>query len=370
VLHIAVRRSTDVTYLTSDPGAEIDGLRAGPPGYWLRGEGRAHDPEDASAVLTRSSRGLVCGFDIVVAAPRPYSILVALDPDQGRAVVAAHREAVAVAMDYLSSRALVVRDQRGGDDTGRPTSWSRVLAFTHGVNRHGEPHVHDHVLVGARPVGEDRSIDARALFAHKATADALYCAHFRYLLGLTTTWSAFRSYAGNELVAGLDEGYRTLWGGRHATRGEKRLWRRDDTVAAWRADLRRFAPEGVVPPPRVPHRLNEQSFQRDLAGRSVIYRRDVVAAFANAATGGLDARTLPHVIDELYPQCRDGVGLREPGLTFAEATMMERVRRRGPRPLQRPSLRLWSRDQADGGPVGHRREAPIPVGGREFDPAW
>ena len=43
-------------------------------------------------------------------------------------------------------------------DGGRTSS-----SFTHGVNRHGEPHLHDHVLVGARPDGARRRVlDSRA----------------------------------------------------------------------------------------------------------------------------------------------------------------------------------------------------------------
>ena len=137
------------------------------------------------AVLRTSERSSVLGYDIVVAAPRPASILLALDAEHGAGVVAAHRASVASAIDYLEEHALVVRDRRGGEDRDLAGRWTGVVGFTHGVNRHGEPHLHDHVLVGALPEGSRNVLDSRGLFAHLEAADALYRTSLRHELART-----------------------------------------------------------------------------------------------------------------------------------------------------------------------------------------
>ncbi|HEV2427999.1 MAG TPA: relaxase domain-containing protein, partial [Acidimicrobiales bacterium] len=174
MLHIMVRRSRDVSYLSGDPALELDGVRRGAAAWWPKGPAR-----DPAEVLATTDRASVVGYDLVFAAPRALSLLLALDPDEGRGVVEAHRASVAAALDYLESRAVVTRDRRGGDLLVEPGEWPAAVGFTHGVNRHGEPHLHDHVLVGARPSGAERVLDSRSLFAHAPSADALYRASLR-----------------------------------------------------------------------------------------------------------------------------------------------------------------------------------------------
>ena len=106
------RRSNDVTYFTRDAAREIEGLRDGDPGWWLRGGGDTRDPRDVARTFTTSERSKVVGYDLVVAAPRPISTLLAVDPYHARGVIEAHRASVRAAMDYLEDRALVVRDRR------------------------------------------------------------------------------------------------------------------------------------------------------------------------------------------------------------------------------------------------------------------
>jgi hypothetical protein len=116
MLRLFVRRSNDVTYFTNDAAHELDSLRDGPPGWWLRGSGDTGDPRDVARVFTTTSRSGVVGYDIVLAAPRPISILVALDPEQAPGVIEAHRESVRAALTYLEQRALLVRDRSQGND--------------------------------------------------------------------------------------------------------------------------------------------------------------------------------------------------------------------------------------------------------------
>ena len=66
-----MRRSNDVSYFTNDDAREIEGLRDGGPGRWLRGEGDPYDARDVSRVLQTSPRSDVVGYDVIVAAPRP-----------------------------------------------------------------------------------------------------------------------------------------------------------------------------------------------------------------------------------------------------------------------------------------------------------
>ncbi len=348
MLRLLPRRSPDVTYLVRDGARELDGVREGDPGWWLRGAGDPRDPDVVARVLTSSERSRLLGYDVVVAAPRPISVLVALDPVHAPGVVAAHRASVRAAMDYQEDRALVVRDRRGGRDRDEVGRWSGVVAFTHGLNRHGEPHLHDHVLVGARPEAARTVLDSRALYAHARSADALYRASLRYELAERTPWSAWRSFEGVERVAGLDEGYRALWSGHHRERGDKLDWSRDETLARWSLDLTRFEPLGsVVPPVRPRHVLDEHAFAGALEGRHDVARRHVLAAWADAATFGQATGPLARSVDQLYPRLREGRGVHEATIALREARMLAAVRELGPRPLEPRELSQWTQSSRE-----------------------
>ncbi|MBW4030442.1 MAG: relaxase domain-containing protein [Acidobacteria bacterium] len=317
-------------------------MRDGPASWWLRGVGDPQRPDDVARVLSTSHRSAVVGYDVIVAAPRPISVLVAIEPEHAGAIVAAHRRAVAGSLEYLEERAVVVRDRRGGDDLDLAGRWSHVVGFTHGVNRHGEPHLHDHVLVGARPVGALNVLDSRALFAHAGAADALYRCALRAEVRRTTPFVPWRSFEGVEHVDGLDEGYRVLWGGHHADRGEKRRWSRHDALSAWASDLARFETYGArLAPSRGADVLSEHAFAAAFEGRDQVARRHVVAAWANAATFGRDVASVAASVDHWYPQLRDSRGIRETLLGVREARMIEVTRERGPRPLDVGDLDQW-----------------------------
>lgn len=348
MLRLMARRTNDVTYFTNDAAHELDGLRRGGPGWWLRGEGDTRDPSDVARVLTTSERSHVCGYDLIVAAPRPFSALLAVDPFHARGLVDAHRASVRAAVDYLEDRAVGVREQRQGEVSDRAARWESIVAFTHGVNRHGEPHLHDHVLVGARPTGERNVLDARALYAHSMAADALYRASLRHELATRTPWSAWRSFEGVERVVDLDEGYRALWPGHHRERGEKLSWSRDDTLRAWGSDLGRFEPLGAVDaPPRGRAVLDEHRFSGAFEGRYDVARRHVVAAWADAATFGQDPRDLLHQIDVMYPRARERAGVYEPTMSVRDARSLAVVSEHGPRPLESTQFQLWRERSLD-----------------------
>ena len=318
MIHIFVRRSSDAEYLTSDRADELADARRGEPGWWLRGTGDARSSADVATVLQTTARATVVGYDVVVAAPRPLSILIALDAEAAPGVVAAHRAGVLAAIDYLEDRALVVRQRVEGGEYLRRANWSRVVGFTHGINRSGEPHLHDHVLVGARPDHEATVADSRSLFAHLPAADALYRSTLRFGVNQRTARTAWRSFAGVEGVTGLDEGYRAIWGGHADERGEKPSWTREEVVERWHQDQRRFEPIGTTrEPPR--RSFDAHQFAAAFEGATRITRRDLVRAFADASTFGAEAAAVSATIDELHPHLRMARGIDERPLRLAEA---------------------------------------------------
>jgi hypothetical protein len=353
MLRVLPRRSNDVTYFTNDAARELDGLRSGGPGWWLRGEGDARTAGDVARVLETSERARVCGYDLIVAAPRPVSILLAVDPAHAPALIDAHRTSVRSAIEYLEERALVVRDRSNGGDRESPAKWRNVVSFTHGLNRHGEPHLHDHVLVGARPEGEHNVLDSRALYAHATAADALYRASLRHELAQRTPWSAWRSFEGIERVVGLDEGYRALWSGHHRDRGEKLTWDRGETIAAWSKDALRFESLGSVEAPSERRRLDEHGFAGAFEGRLDVARRHVIEAWANAARFGQDPRDLTRAVDQLYPRLQGRGGVYERTISVPEARMIGPVREVGARPLDRGDFEQWRQRSRE---VGRSRE--------------
>ena len=351
VVRLFARRSNDVNYFTRDSALEIDGLREGGPGWWLRGDGDTRSSHDVADVFSTSERSAVLGYDVIVAAPRPISILLAIDSHGAAGVIDAHRQSVRATIDYLEQHSLVVRDRRFGEDRDESGRWRSVVSYTHGVNRHGEPHLHDHVLVGARPDGARNVLDSRALFAHVTAADALYRSSLRFELSQRTNWSAWRSFEGVEHVVGLDDGYRVLWGGHHRERGEKLHWSRNDAVATWRNDLERYEAHGeLTAPPSERLLLDEHSFGGAFEGRIEVARRHVVAAWSNAAVYGHDPKVGAIAINDLYPMLQGARGVREPTIGVRAVRMTSLVRDRGARPLGGPDLVQWrqrSRDRSD-----------------------
>ena len=342
MIRLFVRRSNDARYFSEDAALELESVRSGGPGWWLRGEGDTRDARDVARVFTTNERSRVNGYDVVIAAPRPISILLAVDPEHAHGVVEAHRVAVASSIAYLEERGLVVRPTRHGERVDEAARWERVVSFTHGLNRHGEPHLHDHVLVGARPEGSTQVLDGRSLFVHAPAADALYRASLRHELATRTPWTAWRSFHGVEHVGGLDEGYRSLWGGHHVERGEKLHWRHEEATAKWQHDLARFEPERILDTPHVDRTvLAEHAFAGALEGHHVVTRRDVVAAWANASVFGASARQVLSSIDAHYPQLAHSRGVRESVIGVAQARMTGLVRERGPRPLHEVDLEHW-----------------------------
>ena len=276
-----------------------------------------HREDDVGRVLQTSARSGITGYDLVFAAPRAVSILLAVDPAAGSALVAAQRASVGAALSYLERRALVVPVTRWGERFGAPASWSAVVSFTHGINRAGEPHLHDHVLVGARPDGHAGVLDGHALRTHLPAADALYRAALREEVNLATTWRVW-SRRGHEHVSDLDEGYRTLWPGHDDERRPKRHWARSEALGHWRDDLRRMTPIAMVSPP-TERDFDPHAYAAAFEGALTIHRSDLVRAWADASPYGARPDKIDEAIDRVHPTLRYERGHPRRSLAVAEA---------------------------------------------------
>ena len=347
MIRIIPRRSLDASYYAGDKSMELDGVRSGPPGYWIRGSG----PIDSSVLertWRRSQRATIVGYDLVVAAPRTVSALLALgEVEEQRQLVVDHRASVAAAVHYLEDRALVVNTAMAGESLEQRGRWASIVAFTHGVNRIGEPHLHDHVLVGALPHHRARALNRQALSAHLLAADAIYRSEFRFRINQHGVRRAWRTFGGIDMVQGVDEGHRALWPGDRTWGIQKESWSRAGIVNKWESDLLRFEKIHMQEPPTRTDSINEQIFGAHFEGAISVARRDLVAATANGASSGLPGDGVQAFVDIHYPELVADRGLTEGRIGVREARRSALVRERGPRLLEIQDGGRW-----------HQRERP------------
>jgi len=344
MIRIFTKRSLSADYYVRDAALELDGVREGPAGYFLRGSGDLTSSDLLRDLWRTSPRASVVGYDIVIAAPRPLSILLAIGSlDEQRRLVADHRQSVASAMAYLETRGIVVRTALEGETLDQRGRWGSVIGFTHGVNRQGEPHLHDHVLVPALTEHRRAVLDSRSLEAHAEAADALYRAEMRSRLAEGGVREAWRNFRGIEVVEGVDEGARAVWPGERTRGAEKRYWSRQEILEKWHRDAQGIASIYEHARPRHDRRcINEQIFGQHILSRVSIGRRHVVEAFANAATFGARAADIDHLVNALYPEHRMEFGIREATLSRPMALQLDLVRERGPRPVAFLELERWT----------------------------
>jgi len=341
MIRFIARHSLDASYYVADRSLELDGVRPGSPGYWIRGSG----PIDSS-VLERSwqspQRAKIVGYDLIVAAPRTVSALLALgEIEEQRQLVTDHRESVRSAIDYIEARGLVVNTTMAGESIEQRGRWSSIVAFTHGVNRIGEPHLHDHVLVGALPHYRSRVLNRQALSAHLLAADAIYRAELRFRINRHGVRGAWRTFGGIDLVQGVDEGHRALWPGDRTWGAQKASWTRPGIVDKWRSDLLRFEKIQMREPPVRTASINEQVFGAHFEGSISVSRRDLIAATANAASSGILRSSVESFVDFHYPDLAADRGLTEKRIGITHARQSALVRERGPRPLEIEDAIRW-----------------------------
>ena len=334
MLRVLPKSTRSATYYVRDQALELEGVREGAAAYWLRGSG-VIDDQVLESIWPQPPRSKTLGYDLVFAAPRPYSILLATAKiDEQRQAIALHRDAVRSAMNYLEEHALVIRASIEGESIELSARWNQALAFTHGVNRGGEPHLHDHVLVAAVPAHRRRALDSRALRMHAVAADAIYRAELR--MGLTNTQRrvAWRTFAGHELVQGIDEGLRGLWPGERVYGAEKIHWTREGILEKWSRDMAHFE---ALYEHRVPLRsrdhVDEQVFSAHFEGQSTVSRSDLITATANAAVFGADRWSIEQFVDTNYPELANQRGSLEGRISIVDARQHSQIRSHGPREL-------------------------------------
>jgi conjugative relaxase-like TrwC/TraI family protein len=335
----------------------------------------------------------VSGFDLTFSAPKSVSVLFALGGEEvARRVVDVHREAVESAVRYLECHAVSATRRHGPTREVVATSGLIGGLFTHAVNRNLDPHLHSHVVVANLVHGVDgqwSACDWRGLAAHRAAAAALYEAHVRAGLSadLGVRWHERRTPTAAGMVAASparpaeilgvapellgefssrhaeirqrvhDEGARTARG-RHvawaATRAPKASAPYETLVGEWR---RRAGVVGEPPEPGRryldelsahasnlrPAALDEHRYAAviSVTPHGGARRRDVVVAFGAAASDGVDAMSLNHLVSRWVP-ANGSVGVAEP--LYARRAVVPAnhlLRALGPRPSDAGTHDVW-----------------------------
>ena len=317
-------------------------MRPGEAGRFLVGEGNPSSEADVRSVLHGTSRSKVIGYDLIISAARPISSLLAVGTvEEQRSLVALHQAAVADVMRYLEDRALVTTSLAEGVRYEEPSRFSRVVAFTHGINRAGDPHLHDHVLFGSADREQGRAIDRRSLLGHLETADALYHAQLRE--GLTRLGRlAWRDFQGRDHVEGIDAGTLALWPAHRDRSMPKVAWTRSEAVNHWSRRLHHRLDVPTPTPPPVTTSISEHSFAAHFEGRHSIGRRHLVQAFANAAAFGVAVPEVEQLVSFYYPELADQRGVGEKTITQHAARQLERIRVFGARPVSYELAQQWS----------------------------
>jgi conjugative relaxase-like TrwC/TraI family protein len=370
-----------------EPGDPVDGgaLRA-----VLHGRHPSTDRQ------MRSDRATVGGYDLTFSAPKSASVLFGLGGEEvAQEVLAAHRAAVHGALEYVEGHSLSARRGSGEERQVVPTSGMVAGAFTHGVNRNLDPHLHTHVVVANMVHGEDSrwsACDQRGLWAHKQAAGAVYGSHLRGALSATLglRWEAGPD--GRAEVVGVSpmllgefssrsadiRRHMAAWGS-HSARGAQVAWavtRPPKTPGITLGQLRpawerralgvgessagvaalverrgeRLGEHRVAGPAQWPAQwsgerpaLDEHRFQSSLSTTAdgAARRRDVVEGFSVAAINGAPASNVERLTDLWVPPDQQ-VGVSErvhalrgvvPGSHLTAAL--------GPRPVNADDHAVW-----------------------------
>ena len=320
----------------------------------------------------RSDRATVSGLDLTFSAPKSVSVLFGLgDVPLARQVVAAHQQSVDGALGYLEEQAMTAQRRSGEQRYSVPTSGALAGAFTHAINRNGDPHLHTHVVVANLVQGEDgrwSACDRRGLFAHRQAASATYDAGLRRTLSkeLGVTWSRtgdrgwelngvdpsllgeFSSRSADIRRHMAEWGTHTARGSRVAwavTRPEKEAGRSFEALQVdW---ARRAEAVGELPTLRVSRTderwVDEHRFHGNLtlSADGGARRRDVVQAFADATASGATAGELGQ-LTELWIPATSNRGVHEEVHALREVVPGGHLMRAlGPRPVDPSRHEVW-----------------------------
>jgi conjugative relaxase-like TrwC/TraI family protein len=382
-------------YYLSDLAAEVPLERQGAAGRWVgsAAEGlgldaaavAVVDPERFRSLLTEGpvrsriiGHGVrVAAYDLTFSAPKSASVVFALGGEEtARSVVRAHAAAVDGALRYLERHGLgAVRSSGGGEREVIETTGFAGAAFTHGVNRNLDPHLHSHVVVVNAVHGVDgrwSAIDGRGLDAHRRAAGAVYEAHLRDALtaSLGVRWegppgrsleiaTVAPALRGEFSSRGADVRMHAYEAGVRSARGQRVAWAAtrppkvtgtpyEELAVDWRrrADSVGLGVEAERGG-RVPRGAESASFDEhrfagviSLTPHGGAHRRDVVGAFAVAARDGVAAASLERAADLWAPGGR--VGVAEERLTRRSVVPAPHVvAALGPRPLDPAGHATW-----------------------------
>jgi len=274
--------SGDGAYFLADPAMELEGLRREGPGRILAGEAHQSVHAALAHVLAVPRADGRRALDVIVAAPKPVSVLLATEARHvARSVVELHERGVAEAFGYLCDEGL------GSEEVPA----TRAVGFTHGVNRLLDPHLHTHVVLSLHD-RRGAPVDARAVRAHAQAANSLYLATLRDGLPRAAGRSSWVTATGRMHVDGVDLGLVAAMStprdrrGRVERAGAKSHPGTEAVREHWDRVLAGHVPADIAsPPPARTGRLDEYRFAAVL-GDGFVSRRHVVRAWATACQFG------------------------------------------------------------------------------------
>ncbi|MGJ4727748.1 MobF family relaxase [Luteimonas sp. SDU101] len=115
------------------------------------------------------------GYDCVFSAPKPVSLLMAIaTPEERGAILAAHRDSVDKALEFLEGKVETRRGKAGKDIIS--VDGMVITSCDHLANRKLEPHLHTHNLIYgvAYADGKWGGWESSELYRHQKAADVVY----------------------------------------------------------------------------------------------------------------------------------------------------------------------------------------------------
>jgi conjugative relaxase-like TrwC/TraI family protein len=115
------------------------------------------------------------GWDITLSAPKSVSVMAEVAGD--RRLIAAHGEAVKVAMAHVEQHMAATRIREGGQVAREATGNLVIASFQHGTSRAQDPQLHTHNVVMNATRDEDgawRSLEPRAIYQLQKQIGAIY----------------------------------------------------------------------------------------------------------------------------------------------------------------------------------------------------
>ncbi|HWW64010.1 MAG TPA: MobF family relaxase [Sphingomonadaceae bacterium] len=115
------------------------------------------------------------GWDVTLSAPKSVSIMAEVAGD--RRLIAAHGEAVKVALAHVEKHMAATRIREGGTVNREATGNLIVASFQHGTSRAQDPQLHTHNVIMNATRDEDgawRSLEPRAIYQIQKQIGAIY----------------------------------------------------------------------------------------------------------------------------------------------------------------------------------------------------